>query len=332
MYKLGICKGENLVRVKTVLGKNRQISYSLLKMSSPVSAADVTRFETVIRSAATSSGIARTTYGSRFDDLDAVTQGVLQHLFHQDQSLEIYDLGASDALLSMQWANRVFDAFPRARMTASDIILHFTEATWAASGETYILEPDGTPIQYIKPPFVVSLARSEHPMYVLNALVRRLALWRLKKRDLCSEPVLWRGVPDSSVINRGGWVFRQIPLVHPAALSFASKERFRVVEADAFCALPSLADAIRAMNLYQTRVFTVARLRQGIRAVFDSVVEGGIFIAGKSVEGDRPHNNVSIFQKVDGRFRILERLGKGFELEQLVLETSLRAAGVLSTA
>jgi len=322
MFKLGVCKSEDLGHATTLLGKQRQISCSLLKTSSPASAADITRFERVIRSTAISSGVSRTTYWSRFDDLDAVTQCVLQRTFSADQCLDIHDMGASDAFLSMQWAERVFAAFPLARMTASDISLYFTEAVWVSSGETYILEPDGTPIQYTKAPFVVWLPRREHPAYLLNALVRRWAGWRLRKLRLCSEPVSWRGVPDSTVINRGGWRFRQIPLVHPAVLSFAYNDRFRVVEANAFCPLPSQCDVIRAMNLYQTGVFTAARVQQGIRAALDSIVEGGIFIAGKTMEIERARNDVSIFQKTQGRIRVVERLGKGFELEQLVLGMS----------
>jgi hypothetical protein len=322
MFKLGVCKSEDLGRTTTLLGKKRQISYSLLKTSSPASAAEITRFEAVIRSAGISSGVSRTTYRSRFDDLDAVTQRVLQRTFPADRCLDIHDMGASDALLSMLWAKRVFAAFPRARMTASDIILYFTEAFWVSSGETYILQPDGTPIQYTKAPFVVWLPRREHPAYVLNALVRTWARRRLRKLGLCSEPVSWRGVPDNTVINRGGWRFRQIPLIHPAVLSFGCNYRFRVVEANAFCPLPSKCDAIRAMNLFQTNVSTAARLRQGIWAVLESIVEDGIFIAGKTMEIERARNDVSIFQKTQGRIRVVERLGKGFELEQLVLGMS----------
>jgi hypothetical protein len=76
------------------------------------------------------------------------------------------------------------------------------------------------------------------------------------------------------------------------------------------------------MNLYQTGVFTAARVQQGIRAALDSIVKGGIFIAGKTMEMERARNDVSIFQKTQGRIRVVERLGKGFELEQLVLGMS----------
>jgi hypothetical protein len=323
MYKLGVCTSGDLDRTTTLLGKQRQVAFSLLRTSYPASAADIARFERVIRSTAISSGVSRTTYWSRFDDLDAITQRVLQRTFSADQCFDIHDIGASDGVLSMQWAERVFAAFPLARMTASDISLYFTEAVWVRSGETYILEPDGTPIQYAKAPFVVSLPRREHPAYLLNALVRGWASWRLRKLRLCNESVSWRGVPDSTVITSRGWRFRQIPLVHPAVLSFACNGRFRVVEANAFYPLPSQCHVIRAMNLYQTAIFTSAKILQGIRAALDSIVDGGIFIAGKTIEMEGARNDVSIFQKSQGRVRVVEKLGKGFELERHVLDMSL---------
>ena len=60
------------------------------------------------------------------------------------------------------------------------------------------------------------------------------------------------------------------------------------------------------MNLYQTAIFTSAKILQGIRAALDSIVDGGIFIAGSQ-----------------GRVRVVEKLGKGFELERHVLDMSL---------
>jgi hypothetical protein len=323
MFKLGICSPQDLGHALTTFGKRRQISYSLLKTPSPAAAEDIKRFETVIRRVCLSSGVSRTTYRSRFDDVEAVTQEVLLHTFRADRALNVHDLGASDGLLSMQWAQRLFAAFPRARMTASDTILYFTEAALVSSGATYILEPNGTPIQYTKAPFVVWLPRREHPLYLLNTLMRAWARWQLKRQGLCDEPVSWQGVPDGAVINRGGWRFRQIPLVHPDVLAFACIGRFQIVEADAFCSLPSQCDVIRSMNLFQPAVFSDAKIRKGIRAAIESIVEGGVFVVGRTMESDGCRNDVSIFQKSRGRVRVVERLGKGFEFEQLALEISL---------
>jgi hypothetical protein len=317
MYKFGIWRPDDIANTRTLLGATRQHSYALLRLPSPSTPADIARFETVIRTVRLSSGIFRTTYRSRFDDLDLVAQRVLERTFPADRPLELHDLGASDGLLSTQWAERVRAAFPRARMTASDIILCLTEAVWR-SGETYILEPSGAPIQYTRPPFVVPIDVPESFAYPLNALAR--AWGRLRLRDLrwCSAEVRWSGVPDEQVIRRGGWTFRQIPLVHPTALSHARSGQLRIIYADAFSPSSLKYDVVRIMNLYQPTVFPRARIQESLQVILGSLADGGILIAGRTIERERQRNDVSIFQRTADRVQVLERLGKGFEFEPLV--------------
>ena len=317
MYKFGIWRYDDLAHSRTILGKTRQYSYALLKMPVPATPADLARFETVIRNVRLSSGICRTTYRSRFDDLDAVAQRVLESTFSADRTLDLHDLGASDGLLSIEWAERVHAAFPQARMTASDVILYVTEAVWS-SGETYILEPSGSPIQYTRPPFVVSMDVPERIVYPLNMLARAWGRRRLQDLRLCSAEVRWNGVPDERVIRCGGWTFRQIPLIHPAALSYARNGRFRIMPTDAFSPLPSKYEVVRVMNLYQPTVFPPGKIHQSLRAILDCLTDDGILIAGRTIESEGQRNDASIFQKSGGRVRVLDKLGKGFEFEHFV--------------
>ena len=317
MYKFGIWRYDDLANSRTILGKTRQYSYALLKTPVPATPADLARFETVIRNVRLSSGIWRTTYRSRFDDLDAVAQRVLERTFSEDRTVDLHDLGASDGLLSIDWAERVHATFPQSRMTASDVILYFTEAVWS-SGETYILEPSSRPIQYTRPPFVVSIDVPERVVYPLNQLARAWGRRRLEDLRLCSAEVRWNGVPDEQVITRGGWTFQQIPLVHPAVLSYARNGRFRVMPADAFSPLPSKYDVVRVMNLYQPTVFPPGKIHESLRAILGNITEGGILIAGRTIEGEGQRNDASIFQKSRGRVRVLDKLSKGFEFEHFV--------------
>jgi hypothetical protein len=319
MYKFGIWRSRDLANTRTSLGKTRQLSYALLSMPVSSTSADIARFETVIRSVRLSSGICRTTYRSRFDDLDAIVQRVLERTYSADRPLDLHDLAGSDGLLSLHWANRVYAAFPRARMTTSDIALYFTEAV-AISGEIYILEPSGKPIQYTRPPFVVSVDVQEPVAYPLNMLARAWARRRLGDLRLCSADLRWNGVPDDEVISRGGWTFRQIPLIHPEVLSLARSGRFRVFQVDAFNPPPLKYDVVRAMNLYQPTVFTREKIHQGVLSALDTVADGGIFIAGRTIELEGQRNDASIFQKIGGRTLVLDRLGKGFEFEQIALK------------
>src|ERR1039458_1923704 len=103
MYKFGIWRSDDLANTRTILGNTRQYSYALLKTPVPPAPADIARFEAVIRTVRLSSGIFRTTYRSRFADLDTVAQRVLERTFSADRHLAIHDVGASDGLLSTHW-------------------------------------------------------------------------------------------------------------------------------------------------------------------------------------------------------------------------------------
>jgi hypothetical protein len=318
MYKFGIWRPDDIANTRTILGKTRKYSYALLRIPAAPAPADVARFETVVRTVHHfCSGISRTTYQSRFDDLDVVAQRVLERTYSADQALNLHDAAASDALLSVHWADRVFGAFPRARMTASDVTLYFTEAV-SRSGGSYILEPSGRPIQYTRPPFVVSIDAPESLAYPLNALARAWGRLRLRDLRLRSAEVRWNGVPDERVITRGGWTFRQIPLVHPTALSHARDGRLRIIQADAFSPSPWKYDVVRVMNLFQPTVLSAAKIHEGLRLALDSLTDGGVLIAGITIESEGGRNDVSIFQKAGGRMRVLEKLGRGFDFEHFV--------------
>jgi len=319
MYKLGVYSADKLARTRTALGKTRQISYSLLKMTDSPTREDIARFETIIRTVAFSSGISRTTYPERFRDLDNVVERVLERVFPHDRCVVMHDMAASDCMLSMHWAMKTFARFPGARMTASDIFLYLVEAV-SRSGETYILEPDGTPLQYTRAPFVIPLQSREHRAYLANAFMRTWARRHIPEVQSRAVSLEWESVPDYRVVEIGSWSFRQIPLVHPAALSFAENGRFRIAYIDALCAQPWKCDVIRAMNLYQPHRLAFEEIQRGIRAALYALNNGGLFIAGKTIEDGTKRNDATIFQKTGGLVRIIERLGKGFEFQDLATQ------------
>ncbi len=71
------------------------------------------------------------------------------------------DWAASDCLTSAEWAAELFPLFPHLDFVASDLLLFLWEAKKQRGEERFILEPDGTPLQYVRPPFVVRLSQPE---------------------------------------------------------------------------------------------------------------------------------------------------------------------------
>jgi hypothetical protein len=179
------------------------------------------------------------------------------------------------------------------------------------------MEPDGTPIQYTCAPLVLPLQTREYFGYVVNALARAWARRRMREVRSCASAVHWHGVPDDQVVIIGQWSLRQIPLVHPTVISFAQSSRFHIAQIDGLSPLRQQWDVIRAMNLYQPYVLGSERIRRGIQAALNALSEGGIFIAGRTLEKDAQRNDVTVFQKRQGQAQVMERLGKGFEFEAL---------------
>jgi hypothetical protein len=322
VVKTGIWRAEDLDRARTILATHRALAYSLLRLPETTDEKAIRQFETVIKTVRLSSGSCRTTHPERLSDVDAEVQPILESLFPRDAPLAVYDWGASDALVSSEWADLLLAKYPRLEFTASDSILWLTEATHE-QGEVYVLEPDGTPIQYVNPPFVISLYHRERIFYPLNMIARKWGARAVESLKLAASEIQWRRVPEETVWKQPPWSFRQIPLIHPRALSFARQHpNFRITQHDAFTESAEKCDILRAMNLFNPRVFTPENLRRGIQAAFNSLKEGGVFIFGQTNTTAPFQSDVSIFRRIGGKCAVIGRLANGSELQDLTLETT----------
>jgi hypothetical protein len=132
------------------------VSYGLLKIGDNPTEQEISRFEDISLIFCTSNGTRRTTCRQRMQDVDVATLELLQRRHLQRTDLLMQDRGASSCLTSAEFAGCLFRAFPCANLEASDRLLWVFRIS-LAKGKAYIIEPDGEPLQYICPPFVVSL-------------------------------------------------------------------------------------------------------------------------------------------------------------------------------
>ena len=95
-------------------------------------------------------------------------------------------------------------------------------------------------------------------------------------------------------------------------------DRFAIVLHSAFEALERPCDVIRTMNIFNLKYFSTEKLGEGIEAVRRSLVPGGIWIVGRTFQENPPAHDASVFMKDGDSFRLLERYGKGSEVEPLV--------------
>lgn len=286
------------------------VSYDLLNVGDDPTAEQIQIFEEISRTLRTSNGTYRTTFPNRFHDLDDVATRWIKKSYSGDTELRVQDRAASHALTSLEWALKLFQLFPVAKFEASDSMFSLVKLS-LNTGEAYVLEPDGHPLQYIKWPFVVSLQRRESWRYPINRLIAAGAKRRFDRLSLpekCMESTSGANHQVSS-----------IPFVHPKAMQFSKENtRFQLQTRSVFEHLPESCHVLRTMNILNASYFSTDRLVEGINAAFNSLKPGGIWIVGRTLEEDFS-NHATLFRKQQSGWTVMERLGQGSEIEELAL-------------
>ncbi len=306
MLTLGIHTKEQYLK----LGAQRRFSgarvaYNLLRTGDDPSPEEVRVFEDICVTLRTSNGTFRTTFRNRFDDVNRVAEACIRSAFPNGGRLRVQDRAVSSGLTSFEWAQGLFTVYPEADFEASDRLLELQELT-SPGGEAFIREPGGPPLQYIGPPFVVSL---DAPESWRNPFLRWVAS-RARQR-FAKLP------PDCPV--------RPISCIHPEAVRFSKTHPgfyFRV--RSVFDRTPGACDVLRTMNILNLSYFSRAQLSEAAAAVFDSLAPGGIWIVGRTTEDDFT-NHATIFRRSDSGWTVLERVGSGSEIEDLALGAPVAA-------
>ena len=157
MFKLGIFRLDQyrnrssknwFDRIRAHLSRNR-VALSLLPAEYPALPEQIALFEEIVPQVRLSSGVYRTTYRGRFQQFDEFVNGLLARRLNPDAPLKAQDWAASDCLASSEWAASLFQRFPRATLTASDLTLFLVESR-LPGGDSIIMELNGEPLQYIR--------------------------------------------------------------------------------------------------------------------------------------------------------------------------------------
>lgn len=296
-----------------------RVSYSLLDVSDPPTPEEVRAFEDISFTLRTSNGSFRTTFRSRFKDVDEEAMRWIRNSFPAGTEIRVEDRAASHGLTSLEFASQVFRDFPNATFEASDLVLFLVRLT-LPTGETYIVEPNGLPLQYIKPPFVVSVYHPESWRYPLNRLIAARAKRRFQRLSL----------PEGWMESYGEAAYKvsRIPCIHPECLSFAkANPRFQFRARSVFEHMQGACHVLRTMNIFNRAYFPEAQLLEGAEAAFDTLKPGGLWIVGRTLEEDLT-NHVSFLRRGENGWELLGRLGNGSLIEGLALRArSVRSPG-----
>lgn len=315
MFKPGILTKQQFL----ALGQERwrsapYVAYNLLSVGADPGPDDVQVFESLSFALLTSNGTTRTTFRHRFQDLDETATAVMQRLFSASAELRVEDRAVSNGLTSVEWAERLLPLFPGLVYEASDLVLYLLELT-LDDGSIYITEANGTPLQYIRPPYVVPLNYLGARRFVVNRMIAALALRRYRRLGL---PEHWMSTETGA-----GYRVRKISFIHPEATSLLSRsERFQFKTRSVFetTAAERAADVVRTMNILNFDYFSEQQLTDAAIAIFRSMRPGGLWIVGRTLQEDFS-NHVSLLQHQPEGWKLLERLGQGSEIEALALRT-----------
>jgi hypothetical protein len=324
MIKLGICREAQDTAFHRLWRRGLRAATLLATNDSPT-AADTSRFERLMPQICLSSGVARTTARGRFGVLDREIAKVLRELYPAGSPLRVEDWAVSNGITAAEWFRVLAEDYPQLRFVASDWTVYLVAAEYSKDGSTYILEPDGTPIQYIREPFVVSLVQKHHWVYAVNRRVHQYALesWRQIGFQL-TLPNDWNDFSATpSEFDSGPLRLRRLSLFHPEVLKLQS-EQFRVCRHSVFDALSDPVDMIRTMNILNRAYFSDEQLQAAASAVAKSLRPGGVWIVGRSA-GEHPGDHqVTICRRGEKGWQVYWRLGGGSEIEPL-LETQYGA-------
>ena len=253
------------------------------------------------------------TFRHRMPDVDEAALRLMCQSFRSDAALIVQDRAASTCLTSAEWAEPLFSVFPRTQFEASDTLLYLLRISLPV-GPAFIVEPSGQPLQYIESPFVVSLCPREPYRYPLNHLVAAHAKWKFRRLSL----------PDNLADSAGSSEYRieKISCVHPEANSLSKRDaRFTIRVRSVFERTLGL-DVLRTMNILNLAYFSIQQLIDGIHAAFQSLKPGGLWIVGRTHEEDKT-NHATFFRRTDEKWEVLEKVGNGSEIEDLVLRKSV---------
>lgn len=320
MVKFGIITQEQYLRLDERKRRfsGAHVAYNLLSVGEQPSAEQIRIFEDVSFTLRTSNGTFRTTFRNRFEDVDRASLRWIGKFYPAGSSFLVQDRAVSHGLTSAEFAQRIFEQFPKAVFEASDLLLGLIEL--AVDGEVYVAERSGTPLQYIKAPFVVPLYHKESFRYPWNRWVARRARRRFDNLKL---PAGWSATQStqSQRISHHGLDLRvrYIPYIHPEAIALTRQNHnFGFHERSVFDAAPGTCDVLRTMNIFNRDYFSNQQLTEGVSAAFQSLRLGGLWIVGRTLEKDHT-NHATLLRRRENGWEVLERIGSGSEMEALAL-------------
>jgi hypothetical protein len=265
--------------------------------------------------------VYKTTRRNRFEELDSVLVEDLSRRFHSPSPLVIHDVGASNAITSLELFRRFEARGRRVHVHASDFFDSVYFVDFPRLSASVVFAADKTPLQYIGPGLVLSAGKRKAEGWrrrpfrrALSEMLDRTLLSRAKSLlDLALELGITRELVDEEAR------VERVRLVHPEVKAAAARTgAFSFGRHDLFSRAPRSYHVVRALNILNPGYFTPDRLRAGVEACASSLVEGGILVVGRTIDEEDSRTRASAFVRDRGRLSHAWDLNEGSEIRALV--------------
>lgn len=112
----------------------------------------------------------------------------------------------------------------------------------------------------------------------------------------------------------------RISCIHPEAEALRKRNsRFFIYNRSVFEHSSGL-DVLRTTNILNKAYFRTEKLAEGVNAAFQSLIPGGLWIVGRTLEDQT--NHVTFFKRTEKKWEVMARLGNGSEIEDIVMWVS----------
>ena len=301
-------------------------AYTLLAdLEDDFTSGDDPLLERLYRSMRGGDHVQKITHRNRFAALDEWLLNDLERRFGHERPIAIHDMAASNGITSLELFMRLAQ---RANVAVHCSDLHDAIYLVFPNGSRWktIFDPDGRPLQYVGCGLVLSGYRPESLRYPVN---RAVQIWAdrcvLQRAANLLKAANFRHDQDAVQLSDG--TVRRIKLVHPECVRLARSEpRFTVGRDDLFSPKPGQFNIIRIMNALTAHHFEVERVLEGIFRCAANLVEGGMFIVGRSVDQENGCLRATAFVRRQSSLIPCRDFSEGYELKHLVRDIKLKAA------
>jgi len=267
---------------------------------------------------ALTNGTFKTTYPNRLDDINEAFYPHLVRL--ADRPIRIMDVGASSGISTSEWYKYLSRSGVDCDITGSDLTVYASLLTFRfTSRVAALVDSKGNIVHF-------DLFGTGYPRQPTRKLLRPNTLRTLAAKALFRAAMMIDGNLSSVKAGRTtpqhGFVLKYQPIAL-LSRSFACNDRLRMIEDD-LCAenegaLCQAFDVIRAANILNLVYFPIDLIGRMLATLKGRLKEDGVLIVVRTLASGE--NNASIFRLISSRFVLIERFGKGSEIEHIVTDS-----------